>query len=264
MATAIIRRGSKVPKYMQCLSHAHARNNQHLVPTGQMDEDAHYPKVKPKYPPGKWGEMDRRVAWMWSNEGEEIARCRTYKEKVDFLSRYKYKVWQYNSVETTPNLMDYKCAVTKTKVIDTIDLPSAYDCVDIDKEFGLMKPLVIEVLEQAEDMNRDHFKAKVLHRMLQTPGKPSLEVDYMLSRLVVKTLLMNILGSLGARHEHIINSRLDEDSKIAASWVRDGVERFPLKKKVPETYIRQEKATFCGEQNVDFQIRKDKPLPEVC
>ncbi|KAL4228071.1 Mitochondrial 28S ribosomal protein S30 (PDCD9) [Mactra antiquata] len=268
----MIRRGSNLRKYVQLVSQSCVRNNQHLASVADNSDDAHYPKIKPKYPPGKWGNMDPRHAWMWGREWEQIAKCRTYQEKINFLTEHIHKVWVYNSIETTPNLLPYKGGVTKTTVKEVRSLeaddgnlsawPSVYNSVNVEQEFERMKQLTIEVLEQVENMNHDYLKRRELKQMHNIPGNCVIYLDYKMSRVLISSLLTNILGNLGGRHEHILNSHYDENSTVAAFWNKDGVENFKMFKKVSPAYLRKQSATFFGEQAVDFHIRKDKPLPE--
>lgn len=255
-------RGSHINKYVKIVPLTQARKTQSIATQEINDVDSHYPEVKPKYPPGKWGEMDPRIAWIWEGHRQEIADKRFAKDKLEVLTERPFRTWKYNCIDTTPNLLDYQCGVTKTFIAED-SLPGLYNTVDVEEDFHKLKPIMIETLSQLHQLNRNRLTNLTKMTDKYTPGRHKSRIESNISRAFLQSILTNLLGTIGGSRKDVLESHIDYDAKVSACWSRHGVLRHKLRKKLNSSYIRQNNDMFYGEHMVDVQVRKNKPLPEV-
>ena len=228
----------------------------------QNDEDAHYPPIKPKLPPGDWGNMERIHAWMWHEGREEIAALKSAKEKIDHLTEGTYKVWNYKTIDLNPDLLNFQLKLTKTYLIDG-SLPAVYDDV-LFEDYDLLKKVVTESIIQELELNRERFKLSLKHRDENKPGSFQNRCHFEMSKVYSMNWFSNLLGILGSKRNDIFESHLDSNVFVSACWSRDGVLRkMPFRKPKCKNYIRHNNSEFYGCHEIPFQLRKNNPLPEV-
>ncbi|XP_060576167.1 large ribosomal subunit protein mL65-like [Ruditapes philippinarum] len=264
---ALMCRPSNIFKTIRFAQLGHLRNTQSVTVQDQYDEDAHYPPIKPKFPPGSWGEMEPLFAWFWENDREKISALRNVKDKVDYITKGDHKVWKYNSLDTTPDMLEYQRKITKTYMIRG-SLPALYDDLSFDDHFddSLLKKIISESIIQELELNRERFKKHAILRDHNRPHRLVHRYDYEHSNVLSLNWFSNLLGVLSARRKDIFDSHVDTDVKISACWSRHGVLRKMPRRKPRiakgKEYLRQNNSEFYGEHTVDFQLRKSKPLPE--
>ncbi|XP_053406114.1 28S ribosomal protein S30, mitochondrial-like [Mercenaria mercenaria] len=259
-------RSSNFSKCVGFIQLRHTRHLQSIAVQEQNDEDAHYPPIKPKFPTGVWGKMDRKIAWHWDAKREKVAALSTAKDKINHLTENTFSIWKYNCVDTTPNLLDYQCKVTKTRIING-SLPVLYNDLGtedgFDKEYEKFKQIVVDMLIQEHELNRYRLEKKITIRDSHTPGPSRYTRDYQHSNSIVRGMLVNLLGILSGQRKDVFEGHVDNNVKVSACWSRDGYQRRkPRMMPNNKNYILQNNTMFYGEHIVEYQIRKSLPLPQ--
>ncbi|VDI51372.1 small subunit ribosomal protein S30 [Mytilus galloprovincialis] len=247
-----------------------SRSNQSsaLQKAEEQDNESHYPPIKPKYPPGEWGEMDRGIAWTWHEEGEKWKSMASVEERLSFLatkdSKYGSKVWKYNSIQTNTGLSDYQQDKTKTVLIN--DAPEVISNIDIDieNEFKDIKTILQDKLLEEQEYLVQHLGK------MYDPKKPEA-----LNTKLIKSLVFDLVTVLSTKYEHLFDLQLDPEVEIAAYWDRYGVPpikpwrnyekaktdysipTWPLPKKFFQNYSK-----YQSQSKLSCQLRTSNPLPE--
>lgn len=242
----------------------------------ETETDAVYPPVKPKWPPGDWGDLSRETAWKRYKEKENLLAIPTVQDRLDYFKNkgeYGRKVWQFNpGTNLVPRTFEYQQDKTKSLLIES-SLPHIYDEINVDDEISLLKPVIIDtLLLENEFISREKVD-------------PREKAKY-----VLRNMLLNFTTLLSYKFEHLSTGCLTEDVLIKAFWDRYQTPR-PRPKKIkelreyaPDTipllrikiqpYSKQiknsryrisgfpESAEFIGEITADFQYRSEKMLPE--
>lgn len=108
------------------------------LPDRYLDE-AIYPPVKPKLPPGEWpSDYDPRRAWFYWEEGEKYTRLKTVQERLSVLAymnvqqtlddlkqrktRY-FPIFLLSAVPKAPRMSPYVSFITKTNLNIVKEMP---------------------------------------------------------------------------------------------------------------------------------------------
>ena len=237
------------------------RNKKHLlkrkqhtsvVPSEYSDE-AEYPPVKPRFPEGKnWGSMPSKVAWLWDADKKEVKKFVTAKDKLNHMTQTSYRVWKFPDVQLQPRILNYQLNIMKTHMAN--GLPELYQQFNVSEDLNTCKTAIIDILEMEHEMSRDRFMRK---RIVNS-------ADYNLLHTHVKEIFTNLFSNLVSRYDHLITSQIDESVNVQAFWDRDGVQRYwPKEWKKDPDYKLQNNVRFQADHPVNFQIRVERPLPEV-
>ena len=227
----------------------HRKQHTTVVATEYTDE-AEYPPVKPKFPEEKnWGSMSSKVAWLWDEHKQEVKKFVTAKDKLNHMTKDAYLVWKFPEVQLQPRLLNYQLNIMKTHMAE--GLPELYQQVNVNEDFDMCKAAIIDVLELEDEVNReDRYLRK--------------HCPYNLSHTRVKETFTALYSNLVSRYEHLFTSQVDESVRVQAFWDRDGVKRYwPKERKMDPDYQLQNNVRFQADHLVNFQIRVERPLPEV-
>ena len=125
-----------------------------------LNEDVQYPPIKPKYPPGVWGEMKPKKAWELHETRETLLSKETAKWRLEEMAGVLpgNLMWIINSADAQPKMLSYKQYVTKTHMEK--GLPEVYN------DFSTtLDPLADRIRPQVEDVilleNEHCLKMKV-------------------------------------------------------------------------------------------------------
>ena len=221
-----------------------------------------YPPIKPRYPPGKWGDMPEWKCWKMHEWGQEMLTIPKVKERLEKIAGEKNRFLQLLEPFTVwPADLEYKQFMTKTHFIN--GLPDLYESMNVDAELALIKPLVIEGIVQESEMQ---YKHKVNDNIMQQQsGKVCTYKSHHLWGQIISILL----SSLSANNEHLLRSQYDENVRVETFWQRlctvqeekeedDDSEERKRKPLWPEMWMAQMK------HKTNHQIRTELPLPQVC
>ena len=238
-----------------CHSRRHLlHRKQHTsVATYESSDEAEYPPIKPKFPEGKnWGSMPSKVAWLWDDQKQEVKKFFTAKDKLNYLTKESFRTWKFPDVQMQPRILDYQLNIMKTHMAK--GLPELYGHVNVREELSVCKMAIIDILEMEHEMSRDRFIQKRIVK----------EADYNLAHTRVKEILTAVYSSLVSRYEHLTYSQFDDSVTVQAFWDRHGVQRYwPTEWKKDPDYTLQNNSRFQADHPVNFQIRVERPLPEV-
>ena len=227
------------------------------------NNEVEYPAVKPKFPPGIWGDMDSKMAWLWHEEGEKWKELPTIQERLDRLavkdSEFGRKLWKYRSMQDRVGLSEYQQDKTKTALIQGEPDIVKDTNIDIDNEFREVKNILIDKLAEEDEIlsNDQQFRNNFLKNKIEK-----------INTKLIQSLVMEIVTVLSQKHEHLLNGQMDNEVDIAAYWDRYGVQSFkpkPNKEKkfpLPPRFL-QNYAPFQSESHISCQLRSNNPLPEV-
>ena len=220
----------------------------------ETDDVAEYPPVKPHFPEGKyWGDMPSRVAWIWEEDKQEVAKIKTAQGKIDHLTKRPFRTWTFPVVQVQPLRLDYQQNITKTHLAG--GLPHLYKTLDVSKDVDVCKSVLIETIELENSIDRE--------KLIKKQAKPHM-TDYNVRHTLVKEIISNLYFNLMGSHEHLLNSQFDDFVKVETYWDRHGIKRYPPKERKPYSdFHLQNNSRFQSINNVNFQIRSEKPLPEV-
>ena len=228
----------------------------------QPRESPEYPQPKPRYPPGKWGDMPEWKCWKMHEFGQDMLTIPKIKERLEKIAGEKKRVLQLAEPFTMwPADLEYKQYMTKTHIING-RLPDLYQSMNVDAEMAVIKPLVINAIVQEAEMQ---YKHKVSDNVMQNDiGLVRTYKSHSLWGQVIRT----VLAGLSANNEHLLRSQFDEDVRVETFWQRlcaveeekevDDDEKKKWKPLWPEMRTTQLK------HKTNYQIRTELPLPQVC
>ena len=245
-------RSKQIGRYVQKALICMSRNSSSLQLQLEENSEVEYPPVKPKFPPGKWGDMERTYAWHWHEETSKIAEITDRQERMDQLTSTEMKMWRFNVPELYPRQLQFLQYATKTHMVE--GLPSVYENLESDLLVKRVKELLIEYISLEHNIHRDVYLSKLI----------SWKQNIQRSRVMVDAINRSILQLTMDKNDHLANCQVGEDVQVSAFWDRNGIERtrrvMHPKKYV---YIKVQDSRFQANYKADFQIRVDRPLPEV-
>lgn len=123
-------------------------------------EEAVYPPVKPKFPPGEWLEDSApKLAWQYHDEGQKYHSLKSIQERLSVLAylnvqqtlddvkkqRTKYfPIYQMSATPKTPQMLAFNQYATKTSV-------SVADVAKPDEQEALDKTVSAKLYEQIKN-----------------------------------------------------------------------------------------------------------------
>lgn len=290
MAAMWSRKLSRLQKTQHCLRRFNHRGlstacvNEHDTE----EQKAVYPPIKPRMPPGKWGDMEPIVAWDWYDSKQEFMLLPTVAERNRLMeTKYCennrcYKYWNFPLLNRIPGNLKYQQIMTKTVVNRVANLRDEIHCLDkindeeLTKVKNTLEPIVIDILtEEHTQLDRRHSKP-----FLGYNDERLTEDQH--SSIIIKRLLYAISTILGSQYPHLSEMQITENVEIAAHWDKYGIKRMNppniIRKRHP-IYNRYEMKTLHRKRTpfelqlnsrvyangkVSFMVRSENPLPEVC
>lgn len=247
-------------------------------------EEAVYPPVKPKLPPGKWeDDVKPKLAWHYYNEGQKFHSLKTIQERLsvmaylnvqqtldDFKTRRTryYPIYKLSAMPKTPQMVPFTQYITKT-VISVDETSSSKNQLDSSISPEMYKQLKTSVIDTIL-MNTVHRSTQVeetteiplpadTYKPAQHDRVKNLNKKVNESDLLLKEILNSITTALGSTesHEHLHTAQYGNNVAIKAYWKRCGYEEQSPRGAVgkdPDTIRYQ------FEDVATYQVKCDKPL----
>ena len=243
----------RIYRLLQCSQTKWTPVNCQSTATSLQLRESEYPPIKPRYPPGKWGDMPEWKCWKMHELGQDILTIPKVKERLEKIAGDDRRTMQLMEPYTTwPADLEYKQYMTKTHVVNG-RLPDLYQSVNVDAEAAAIKPLLMDAIVQESEMQYKH-----------QPGDKE-NNGHSLWGQIINTLL----ASLSSNNEHLLRSQYDEDVRIETFWQR--LCAVPEKKVVDDDSKEQKRDPLWPEMwttqlkyKANYQIRTELPLPQVC
>lgn len=119
-----------------------------------VDDEVVYPYIRPKYPPGDWGEITPDKAWQLREMRDTLMSKQTAKRRLEELAELGQVAWIIKSLDARPGTLLFKQYLTKTHV--ETGLPERY----LEMDDSLVDQLVGRVKSQVEDvilLEKEHW-----------------------------------------------------------------------------------------------------------
>ncbi|XP_061172346.1 uncharacterized protein LOC133181774 [Saccostrea echinata] len=250
------------------------------------DEKATYPLIKPRFPPGKWGDMEPRVAWEWYDSRQEFMMLPTAEERIQLMDtkyckdKYCHKYWNYSLLNRTPGNLKYQQIMTKTVLEEVPNLKDRIHSLDkinveeLTKVKHILCPIVMDILtEEHTQLDRRHAKPVLGYNNERVTEDKHPDI-------IIKRLLYVISTVLGNQYPQLSDMQITENVELAAHWEKYGIKRinppniirkrhhihnqFEMKtlhrKRTP--FELQLNSRVYANGKVSFTVRSENPLPE--
>ncbi|KAK7115880.1 large ribosomal subunit protein mL65-like [Littorina saxatilis] len=218
-----------------------------------------YPPIKTKYPPGTWGAMEPKYAWLWDKRREESLAIPDVQQRIAALCDKEMKHLVVKVKDERPRTLDFKKYITKTHVMP--GLPETYrtavDSSLLDELTALLSPLICDSI--AVEMDQLQRRGYLKHFM-----KAGNHQESAAAHLLLRTILCSLSAQLSGQFPHLLTMQYDENVNLAATWDRHGIKRSRRRMVHPEWFT----SDIVSDQRVkantsaDFVLRSDQPLPE--
>lgn len=220
-------------------------------------QDVEFPPVKPRFPPGKWGDVSSKWAWEQHTKGQQllaIAKAKERLEEISETSQAEESYW-YGTVayDEDPRTLEYKQHITKTCLVH--GMPDTYASMDVDAEMEQIQPIVIQgILEEECEHYSEQWEALSEQQRI---SNPAVKVKSFLQKV-----FNDILVTLSPRHEYLLRSQTDEDVRVNAFWARTGFssDEQDAEGREPVEGI----FSFQYKYHANYQVRTELPLNSVC
>ena len=261
MAATIRRLGvcrrSPVLSQIRCSSLVSAE----AAPVSTEEANPLYPPIKPKYPPGRWGAMTPSYAWMWHQSREDSLAIPDSQKRIAALCDTEMKQLVLQVKQTRPRVLDFKKYVTKTRILPGLpDLYStALESTLLDQLTTELSPLVCDLIV----METDQMLRQGMLERVPMYGNGHAEAT---ANVLTRSILSALTTHLSSQFPHLLTLQFDENVSVSAMWDRHGIERNRKRMICPEKF----KTEIVMDQRVtartwlDFVLRSENPLPEVC
>lgn len=254
-------------------------------PVIDIEDIPEYPPIKPKYPPGTWGDMKPEYAWQWQELKEKLMSAATVQERqLELLNRNTLAMFKmprrefriHNFDERINELIDY---ATVTLTLEHIsDHPSSLQFRKYVTKTHLMpweqaKPKIFDsfdskLVDDAVKNLKKHIyehilmESAVVDRASSSPEAEKTRLSKSLIRCISEALILE----LGKHCSHLQTCQYDEDVTVRALWSRHGLERKKRMFKYDpdeEVYETVQDHPIISENVFDAMVRYHLPLPEV-
>ncbi|ELT87222.1 hypothetical protein CAPTEDRAFT_221901 [Capitella teleta] len=206
-------------------------------------EEPQYPSIKPRLPPGVWGDSQPKWAWQQHERGEELKSIPKAKERLEELAHNEQiTAYRVHGLHDTPRTLEYKKFITKTHLLN--GLPDAITNCDVSELVAKLQPFIEEAIIE------DHNQIRIEQPSDVVAG------EYQHQELM-SAIFNTILTKLAARHDYLRRAQVDEDVRIEAFWARSGFREQYARAKDNSGVTR-----FNYKNLASLQLRSELPLPE--
>ncbi|RNA28306.1 vegetative incompatibility WD repeat [Brachionus plicatilis] len=256
------------------------------LPDNYVDE-ATYPPVKPKLPPGEFSaDYDPKLAWLYYEEGQKYTALKTIQERLsvlaysnvqqtlDDLKQRKtrfFPIYKLSSLSKTPKMLPFNQYITKTHV-QSIDehtglasSKDSYQKLDYNlyemvrskvKEIivnNYQRELRKESIDYTVPVHEDTYRPEVVEKRAQV------DREHKFSNLLIRDILNFMTSALGTQDSnwHLLNAQYGVDVDIKSYWKRSG---FASEKPRGAVYPDTDTIRFQYEDIASYQIKCSKPL----
>ncbi|CAL1528009.1 unnamed protein product [Lymnaea stagnalis] len=207
-----------------------------------------YPPVKPKYPPGVWGNMNHKYAWKWFDmknkmlsipdvqgrliallEKDNIAMIdmpamdyaiHNFPERVQELIDYASTVMVLDPGNDHPATLQFRQYVTKTCLLPWKDSkPAIYESLTLNNTDNLVNQLKQHISDHL--LLESETITKTEKCFTSTPEENK---KYKCQSLI-RSISEFLTAKLAKDHPHLKLSHYDEDVIVRAFWSRYGIDR---------------------------------------
>ena len=223
--------------------------------TSVQSTDVEYPPIKPRFPPGKYGEDIKKkgsaAVWKEYEKGNEVLAIPNVKERLESISGTEsLRYFRVEPCDDIPGSGKYKQFISKTHIENA--LPACMTEIDCDQEFTALRSLILDAIVQEHEF---HY--------IQSVEKGRLSEKYH-DRERTKFLLTNIvniiIGYCSADNNYLLRSQVDRDVRVETFWNRTGFDAEGVSyigMYTPGRFRLQYKG------NATCQVRTELPLPTV-
>lgn len=217
-------------------------------------EEANYPPVKPKYPPGYWPSniddpdatiSEPKLAWHYFQEGQKFHSLKTIQERLTVLAylncqqtlddlkerrtRY-YPIYQLSSTPKAARMLPFNQFITKThvSVLDTAEQATSIASLTPDLYEKLKKSVEETIL----------LNLTYRHNQIEDQQEPPVHPDTYVpedeihekranaklnaSNQLIKNIFNCLTSILSISQEHLANAQYGTDVNIKSYWKRCG------------------------------------------
>ena len=205
-----------------------------------------YPPVKGRYPPGQWGDLPNKVAWVLYDRGNHLNEIKDLKFRLEAYAGAKEHYFYHMRCHDKRPATLYKQYVTKTHVVH--DQPDKFKDVFIqDEDFNNIKEIVERDITQ---QNNQIFSCS--YPVLERSQNEKVDIQ------LLKKILHTIMNSLSFKHPYLLTTQVDNDTRMETFWYRTGNEETSERKGSYYSLIAVQ-----YEDNARFHVRTEKPTPLV-
>lgn len=249
-------------------------------------EEANYPPVKPKFPPGHFSpDYDTKLAWKYYDDGQKYTSLKTIQERLSVMAYSNvqqtlddlkqrrtrhYPIYLTSSLSKTPKMLPFNQYITKSHVSIVDELPSnnhVSQSIDFDlyeklkftaKEAILANFSRVSELEDVAQVpsHEESFKPEIIEKQKR------LETKNRSSNLLLKDVLSSLTSILSANeaNDHLLKAQYGVDVNIKSYWKRCG---FEAERPRGAVNPDQDVIRFQFDDIASFQIKCDKPLKPI-
>jgi hypothetical protein len=230
----------------------------------QETDVVHYPPVKPRYPPGQWGDMSESSAWYLNRLAGDLLTIPRVMERLEKMAGDKTRVmWIVEPMDGRPKNLEYRQMLTKTHFVR--GLPAEYDKLssNADLLYERLKPVIGDIVEL--ELER-HHKIRLEEDI---NGVVYVDKNKYITHRVLGSLVNTFVARLSASTDYLHRSQVDENVRVETFWYAGGFrgEGNVAKGKWSNVTTIDKKnygiLLFQYRHKADWQIRTEQPLPQV-
>ncbi|XP_059172206.1 uncharacterized protein LOC131953164 [Physella acuta] len=250
-------------------------------------DNVQYPLIKPKYPPGSWGDMEPSYAWQWHELKQKMLsipnvegrletllnkrtmamienpiidpRVHNFKERVQELIESAATTMVLEPNNFHPATLPFRLYATKTVLLPCKNVP-----------LEILDNLVVNDLEILLKDFKNHINDHLLleHEWLdrnRSAAKPAKIKKIIKAHTLIKCISNFLIAQLGKDYTHLKTAQYDEHVTVRALWNRYGFERKKQKYiHDPDivTYVNVQDQCLTYEGKFDLMLRSHMPLPQ--
>lgn len=256
------------------------------LPDNFVDE-AIYPPVKPKFPPGEFAnDYDPKLAWLYYEEGQKFTSLKTIQERLSILAYSNvqqtlddlkqrktrfFPIYKLSSLSKSPKMLPFNQYITKTHLelinqqTKLLSSKESYQKLDYNlyemirskvKEIILnnyQRELKNESIDYNVPIHEDTYRPEVLEK------RAKVERDHKFSNLLIRDILNFITSALSTQdsNSHLLEAQYGVDVDIKSYWKRSG---FLNEKPRGAVYPDRDTIRFQYEDIASYQIKSSQPL----
>jgi Mitochondrial 28S ribosomal protein S30 (PDCD9) len=233
--------------------------------TLQETDVVRYPPVKPRYPPGQWGDMSESSAWYLNRMSGDLLTIPHVKERLEKMAGDKSRVmWIVEPMDIRPKNVEYRQMLTKTHIVR--GLPDSYNLLDNDTNsvYDGLKPTIGDIVDLELERHHKIRLEKDIH------GVVYVDKDKYITHRVLGGILNSVVARLSSSADYLHRSQTDENVRVETFWYVGGFrgEGNVVKGKWSNIVTTDKKnhgmVLFQYRHKADWQIRTEQPLPQVC
>ncbi|GFN80124.1 28S ribosomal protein s30, mitochondrial-like [Plakobranchus ocellatus] len=174
-----------------------------------------YPAIKPKYPPGRWGKMDHKYAWLWNSAKENQASIPDVQGRIDALVEKELSALVLEPINDHPASLQFRQYVTKTEMRPWEEVPWYRD------EPSESERKASSAIDQLKKDISDFILME--HEVIQRPKMKTNQTQ--MCHSLIRLISNSLIAHLGKQKPHLKTCQYDENVLVSSLWDRHGIER---------------------------------------